>query len=312
MAIKERKAKYNQTIVKVYNPGNGLPAKIKVVQMAYLRTAGVEEEQSYEPSEGGVTAVNEEKLSNNVARARAMIFDLAYCNPWQFFFTGTIDGTKHDRTDLDNIMKKFSQWVRDLKRRKGYDIEYLLIPELHFDGVSWHLHGFLKGLPDSELEQFKIGDVMGAGIARKVKKGEEVYNWPAYAKRFGFCDLEPIRNHEACAKYVTKYITKELSRSVSDVGAHMYYRSKGLKTPEKVLQGTFGGYIEADYEGDYCSVLFTEFTTEFMQYLCENMIETGYSVCRNENPPIESPYKAVHGFSLVDDDFDLPEEWQKG
>lgn len=44
---------------------------------------------------------------------------------------------------------------------------------------------------------------MGKAIADKVCRGDIVFNWKAYQKKFGFCDLEPIVNHEAVAKYLT-------------------------------------------------------------------------------------------------------------
>lgn len=39
------------------------------------------------PSTERVLNKNEQKLDNNLQRARAMIFELAYCNQWDYFFT---------------------------------------------------------------------------------------------------------------------------------------------------------------------------------------------------------------------------------
>lgn len=64
------------------------------------------------------------------------------------------------------------------------------------------------------MKQFVVGDVMGKALAEKVKKGDVVYNWLPYAKKFGFCDLEPIRNAEAVSKYIMKYINKILLRAL--------------------------------------------------------------------------------------------------
>lgn len=108
------------------------------------------------------------------------------------------------------------------------------MPEKHSDGTSWHIHGFLHGLPKEHLKQFVVGDVMGKGLAEKVKRGDVVYNWLPYAKKFGFCDLEPIKNPEAVSKYMMKYINKNLASSVKDLNAHLYYHSRGLNKAETI------------------------------------------------------------------------------
>ena len=121
------------------------------------------------------------KQANNICRARNRIYELAYCNAWDYFFTGTLSPDKQDRTDLDGFRRRFTQMLRDMSRRLGCRVQYLLVPELHGDGESWHVHGFLAGLPGSELHRFVIGDQMSAYIARKVADGQAVYNWRRYA-----------------------------------------------------------------------------------------------------------------------------------
>ena len=61
----------------------------------------------------------------------------------------------------------------------------------------------------------------------------DYYNWPAYQDAFGFCSLGTIDNHVACGFYMCKYITKDQSRMVSDVGLHSYYVSQGLNSAVK-------------------------------------------------------------------------------
>ena len=38
-----------------------------------------------------------------------------------------------------------------------------------------------------------------------------LYEWVGYTKRFGFNCIEPIRNKDACSRYITKYISKNLN-----------------------------------------------------------------------------------------------------
>ncbi len=261
MPIRDRKYLSNQAILKVY--GTGASRRIKITVMAYLRNSGIEDDEE-EFLRGGV---NENKLDDNIARAKDRIFDLAYCNPWQYFFTGTLDASKYNRQDLEKFHKDLSQWILNQNKKDGFDIKFLLIPELHSDGKSWHMHGFIMGLPPEQLRQFRIGDRMGKAIADKVIRGDVVYNWPAYAAKFGFCDLEPIKNQEAVSKYVTKYINKNLGKCVSGLGAHLYYHSRGLKTAEVVKKGYFFGKFPVSYCGDFCTVGWLDYSDELLEKL---------------------------------------------
>lgn len=54
-------------------------------------------------------------------------------------------------------------------------------------------------------------------------------NWPDYMTTFGFCSLAPIRDAIATAYYITKYISKDLSRRQSDLGKHLYFHSRPLR-----------------------------------------------------------------------------------
>lgn len=271
MPLKDVKYKYDQTILKVF--GYGENKKIKVIRMNCLRTAGIEDDTEVFCVRG---TVNDEKLEESIIRAKNKIFELAFCNPWQYFFTGTIDGSKYDRTDLNKFHKDLTKWLSNQGQKLGCKIDYLLIPELHTDGKSWHIHGFINGLPQSELKQFVIGDTMGKALAEKVKNGDIVYNWLAYQKKFGFCDLEPIRNQEAVSKYITKYINKNLASSVTELNAHLYYHSRGLQMAETIKKGTMSANIVPTYTNDYCSVSWLDYTDELLQELKQSFIDIDY------------------------------------
>ncbi len=276
MALVDRKYKPNQTLLKVY--GDGSNKKIKLITMKGLLTSGIEDEE-FEVSDRGV---NDSKLCNNIARAKSKVFELAYCNEWDYFFTGTLDKSKYDRTNLEKFHKDFTQWIRNFNRLHGTDIKFLLVPEQHEDGQSWHMHGLLKGVPVDLLHQFVIGDKMGKYIADKVLNGEVVYNWPAYAKKFGFCDLEPIKNHEAVCKYVTKYMNKNLGKSVSEVGAHLYYHSRGLNTAFCYAHGFSDYKFVPDYENDYCKVAWLPYDEQLFENLMSSFVDYAPLVLTDE------------------------------
>lgn len=277
MPLIEPKYKYNQTLLKLYDDGQG-NKKIKITTMNVLRTSGLDvNDEKQDTVERG--AMNSEKLQESIVRTKSKIFELAFCNPWDWFFTGTLN-SNYDRENLANFQKTLTQWIRDYKKKyKLNDIKYLLVPELHSDGKSWHMHGFIKGIPFEHLTQFKIGDKMGKGVAEKVKKGETVYNWLAYSKKFGWVDLEPIRNHEATSKYITKYINKDLDKSVTEINAHKYYRSQGLREAQTIKKGTLTTEIAFTYEGDYCSVAWLEYSDELFEKLKNSILKDGETQC---------------------------------
>ena len=269
--LKDLKYKYDQTILKVYGYGDN--KKIKLIRMSCLRTVGFEDDSEIYVLRG---TVNDGKLDENIIRAKQKIFELAFCNPWDYFFTATLDPKKYDRTDLKKFHKDFTQWLRNQGKKLGCKIEFLLIPERHADGKTWHMHGFIYGLPAVQLKQFCIGDIMGKALAEKVKRGDIVYNWPAYAKKFGFCDLEPIRNPEAVSKYITKYINKSLAHSVTELNAHLYYHSRGLKMAQIIKRGAMAATITPTYENEYCSVAWLDYSDQLLEELQNSFLDIDY------------------------------------
>lgn len=262
--LREPKYKFDQFVLKVY--GYGDHKKIKLIHMNALRTSGVEDDADKGKARG---QVNTEKLDESICRTKSKIFELAFCNPWAWFFTGTLDKRRYDRTDLTKWHKDLTKWISNYNRLHGTAIKFLFIPELHKDGKSWHMHGFLDGLPVEHLEQFVIGQKMGGGLAEKVMLGGIVYNWPAYADKFGFCDVEPVKNPEAVSKYMTKYICKDLAQSVTDLNAHMYYHSRGLRFAETIKKGSMSMAvdIEPSYTGDHCTVYWLPFSEDLLEEL---------------------------------------------
>ena len=279
MANNTQKYVYNQTIIKTLGCDES-HKQIKIIQLKCVRQSGVEEPDIVYKDDDGILwtvspknkenirgTVNSEKLACNVSRTKSKIFEYAFCNPWDWFFTGTLDRKKYDRTNLEKFHKTLTKWVYNYNRKYNLNIKFLFIPELHSDGKSWHIHGFLYGLPESHLVLFKIGDRMGKGLAEKVKNGDKVYNWLAYAKKFGFCDIERIHNPEAVSKYITKYITQDLAKSVTEINAHQYYHSRGLKTAEVIKKGTMSANIVPDFENEYCRILTCAYDEDLLNLL---------------------------------------------
>lgn len=260
MPLREQKYLYNKSYLSLIGCAeNGYI--IKLVTMKTVRNSNIACDEIRE------TEHYDFKLDESVARARTKIFDLAMCNSWDYFFTGTLSPDKYNRFDLEKYHKDFCNMICNLNSYHKCNIKFLIIPERHADG-AWHFHGLLSGVPESELQQFKLGDKMGKDIAELVKKGEKVFNWSRYSKKFGFCSLGEVKSRVAVNKYITKYVTKDLQKTVSDVGAHMYYRSRGLAEPLKIKEGFMSGIdIKPTFENDYCAITELEYSEELLQIL---------------------------------------------
>lgn len=273
---------YDQTIVKIY--GTGENKKIKITNLAYLRTKGVEEDEKHifdltTPDEANEIssedAEDEAKLRESIARAKQKIFELAFCNEWDYFFTGTIDQTKYDRNDLEQYHKELTKWLCNKARGKE-KIEYLFVPELHKNG-GWHLHGFILGIDANELVEYKRGMKMNASIFQKVQEGDEVYQWTSYDNKFGYSAIEPIKNTEAISKYIQKYMSKDLGVHVSKIGAHLYYHSRGLNFAEFVCVGSNTEELTLpppNFTSDYCKVWWLPYSEDLESALKDEIIKT--------------------------------------
>lgn len=180
-----------------------------------------------------VRYVNEEKTSDNIRRAQRTIEDYALCNEFDWFVTLTLDSSKVvSRSDLDSWHKGLTQWLRD--HYPG--ISYVLVPELHKKSDGWHMHGLLSGLPQSALRLFTLEEKLPRYIRNKIKSQSLVYDWPAYRQKYGFVDVEPVRNRDAAARYVSKYVTKGVHSTAKHIrkGCHLYYCSNGLCKPSQI------------------------------------------------------------------------------
>lgn len=290
--LKEVSKKYNQAVCKIVGTGDNKTILFTVLKVK--KTKGIE--TGIEPRKLIPVCENDEKVLQeredcNLSRTKAEIYELARCNEWQYFFTGTIDPSKYDREDLHRFHRALKDYIKNL-RRKDIDIKYLFVPELHDDKKSWHLHGFLMGVPDSMLHQFQIGDKMGKKIAQRVRQGRKVFNWLDYQERFGFNDLEFIESNIGASKYVTKYISKGLRHTVMESNAHMYYCSLGLKRAKIVAQGDYiksrdFDEIPFDFENDYIKRVERPYTPELEEFFRSLIHKTDYIECDGVYIPVE-------------------------
>ena len=224
--------------------------RFKLVYLESKRVPGYEEDidewEKFERKHGRkIKGVG--KLENNICRAKSRIYEIAMCNKWSHFMTGTIDPQKHDRYDLPGFRKKLNSFIKNQRVRvPAPDLKYLIIPEQHKDG-AWHFHGLLNGINPKMLTDF--GPQVPSNIRSKYR------NYHAYSETFGYCSVGEIQNQEAVAAYVTKYITKEMAKTNIELGNHLYYCSKGLKRAEKIKEGRLRTSPKSwDFENEYVKV----------------------------------------------------------
>ena len=191
---------------------------------------------------------HEVKLDSSISRTKRLVLEKALCNEWEYFCTFTLSKEKYDRYQLDKFHKDLTQWIRD-QRKKGLEIKYLLVPELHKDG-AWHMHGLMSGV-GSQLVSFKDERRKGRKVP-SVLVNNGFYDYPAYRKKFGFCSLAHVRSSVAVSFYVLKYISKDISESSVAVGKHSYFSSRPLN--HSTLHSEVychSAYLDSFLENDY-------------------------------------------------------------
>ena len=156
------------------------------------------------------------KRADNVKRAKDKIFDLVALNDWDYIFTGTLGDTFYDPTNAKAALKPLQIWLMNMVSRKG--LKYVLVAELQPKSGRIHFHGFINDalkMVDSGTrivswasKPVKIDTIRRKGYDPAEYEDRIVYNCPQW--KFGFTTAIKAHNgSQACARYITKYITKD-------------------------------------------------------------------------------------------------------
>lgn len=131
-------------------------------------------------------------------RARRRGYDFIRSDPdLDCFVTLTLDPERIDRTSWEEIVTRLSPWLDNRVRRNG--LKYILVPEYHKDGESYHFHGLMNA------SALKLVD---SGVRSRYNK--PVFNISDYP--FGFTTVIKVTGTErtkACAGYIYKYMGKQ-------------------------------------------------------------------------------------------------------
>lgn len=218
----------DSTQVRVY----GRPVKIK------NRIATAKQKQ---PVKTEITKHTQEQINHSVTssvnRTVNQIYSITRSNHWDYFITLTIDPKKLDNTDFNLISQKLNIWTNNLKKRYAPDLKYILVPELHKDKSKFHFHGLFADVYGLPLE-FSGKVCVGKYIYDYMRKpyATKIYNLPLW--KYGFSTATKVRDSGKASSYITKYITKDLSRILQN--QHRYLASQNVERP-----------IERTYNIDY-------------------------------------------------------------
>lgn len=170
--------------------------------------------------------VNYSNSENARFTSKNRLTELILANPdFNYFFTGTLDPKKWNREDFKTFYRSFKRFLHHKH------IKYILVPEYHADGKSIHLHGVFNQSIEPYLEEFNLSRKLPKFITQGLKDGRELYNFPDYAKRFGWVSIERVKSLEAVAHYITKYVSKSFDDAESRVSYNRYFCSLGLNRP---------------------------------------------------------------------------------
>lgn len=194
---------------------------------------------------------NDSKLKSNIYRAKSRITEIALCNDFQYFVTLTIDSEKQSREDLQKYVHDLGVWIGNYNRKYGCKLQYILIPERHKDGKSWHMHGLFGGVSSDSLRLNQYGYL----------------DMPYYARRFGFISLSAVKDKARVSRYITKYVTKSCSARIDDIGQHLFYASHGLKSKELITEVCCEP-CEGAFDSDYTMSIWVDSDDKLAQILC--------------------------------------------
>lgn len=208
-------------------------------------------------------------LINSVNRTKKAIYDLARSCEWELFVTLTFDGNKIDRTDFKLCMAKVRVWLQNQRRDYAPDLKFIIVPELHKDGKSWHCHGLLCGIGDMHLidsGKVAVGKKAYARVGLYTAY-PTIYNLSGW--KWGFSNAMRIHNNigHKTEKYITKYITKQSCALAK--GCHRYYASKNLQKP-KQIKGMMPKKFQDEFLADYCNktnrvVVFSKSSSKYIE-----------------------------------------------
>ncbi len=186
-----------------------------------------------------------EVRDDNLKRAREKVFDIAFCNSFDYFITWTLNKEKIDRYDPVEVSKKLQTYLRNKAYRNG--LKYLVIPEHHKDGAI-HMHGLISG------------NIRLVDSGNKTERGATIYNMPEWTYGYSTA-IETDHDTGRIAGYIVKYVTKEFRKIF---GNYYYAGGPGLvrHAPSVLYDMPYGDVKAKEYSVPEAFAAFKYLTRE--------------------------------------------------
>lgn len=155
----------------------------------------------------------------SLSRTKNTIYNIARSNIWEWFITLTFDRRITDSSSYDEVVEKLQRTLENIRSRKCPDMKYLIVPELHKDGVHYHFHGLLSNVDGL---RFKY-----SGLCKKDMPIYNILDWS-----YGFTTATRVTDTQRVSSYITKYITKASEQYLKE--KRRYYASRNIEKAEPI------------------------------------------------------------------------------
>lgn len=139
----------------------------------------------------------EHSVKSSMSRTISSIYEISRANIWEYFVTFTFNRNLIDSSNYDLLAEKVSKWLNNLRSRYAPDLKYLIIPELHKDGIHYHFHAVIANVGDIQF--------IDSGVKHSGHTIYNIGNW-----KYGFTTASKVLDSGRISSYITKYITKDL------------------------------------------------------------------------------------------------------
>ena len=142
----------------------------------------------------------EKSALSSMSRTVSSIYEISRANTWEYFVTFTFNRNFIDSSDYDLLAEKVSKWFNNLRSRYAPDLKYLIVPELHKDGIHYHFHAVIAN----------VGNIRFVDSCVK-KKGHTIYNldnWKARKKNaFGVVGIVNVLKSVHIIYHMKRYLS---------------------------------------------------------------------------------------------------------
>lgn len=170
---------------------------------------------------------------DSLKKTKEKIFDIAFANAEHFthFVTFTLNKEKINRYDKNEVLEKFTTWLKhSVQRKNAY---YVIVPEFHKDGAI-HFHGLIGGNFDfvssgtynipGKPKPIKAATVHKYGYDIDSPQCQEVFNLQNFP--YGYSTAIKLYSDKL---YICRYITKYIIKGATRVFGKFYFAGgKGL------------------------------------------------------------------------------------